>query len=301
MSALHPGTKRQLTGIALVLLSTVAIAIVPTAAKLAYEAGSNTLTVVTMRGVIAVALIAALIVVSGKGFRTTRAALKLSIISGLFYTAMSYGFLGSVAYIPVSFMVLIYFTHPILIAGIAHWQGKERLGSRKLVLAVSVFVGLAIVLGPDLLSLDPIGVALAVLAAVTVCGMILFNAKAQDGASSTLVNFYMTSVTVVIFLIVTTLQSDWSFPSNSLGWLGLVGAGVGLVVGLLAFFAAFRYIGPVRATMISNVEPLLGILFAVAVLGERLGLWQWAGALLVVTALVLFELPERRRETFQTR
>ena len=63
---------------------------------------------------------------------------------------------------------------------------------------------------------------------------------------------------------------------------------------MLALLAAFRCIGPVRATMVGNVEPLLGILSAVAVLGERLRPWQWAGVLLVVAALVLFEAPTRR-------
>lgn len=284
----------------MVVLSTIAIAIVPTAAKLAYEAGSNTLTVLSMRGVIAVALIAGLIAIRGGTFRASRTSLMYCLVSGLFYTAMSYGFLGSIAYIPVSLMVLIYFTHPVLIAVIARWQGATPLSFRKLGLAVAIFAGLAIVLGPDLSSLNPVGVALAALAAIAVCGMILSNAKAQDGIGSALVNFYMTAVTVVIFVAATTAQAAWSFPSTPLGWLGLAGAGTGLAVGLLAFFAAFSYIGPVRATMVSNIEPLLGILFAVAILGEHLGPGQWTGALLVVLALVLFELPEPRREAQPT-
>jgi drug/metabolite transporter (DMT)-like permease len=45
--------------------------------------------------------------------------------------------------------------------------------------------------------------------------------------------------------------------------------------------------------MLSNVEPLLSSLFAAAVLGERLGPWQWSGIVLVIVALVLFEAPER--------
>lgn len=297
MNARRTDPRKQIAGIALVVLSAVAIAFVPTAAKLAYEAGSNALTVLTIRGAIAVVLIAGLIAIQARGFHASRLTLKYCLVSGLFYTLMSYGFLQSIEYIPVSLMVLVYFTHPVLIAIIAHWQGTAALNTKKLVLAAMIFVGLAIVLSPDISSVDPIGIALAILAAVAVCGMILFNAKAQNGASSALVNFYMTSVTVVVFTVASTLEAAWSFPLNALGWLGLVGAGVGLAVGLLAFFAAFSYIGPVRATMISNIEPLLGIFFAVSVLGEHLGPGQWTGALLVVVALILFELPESRRET----
>lgn len=41
--------------------------------------------------------------------------------------------------------------------------------------------------------------------------------------------------------------------------------------------------------MISNIEPLLGVLVAVAVLVERLAGWQWLGVGVVVAGLVLFE------------
>jgi drug/metabolite transporter (DMT)-like permease len=73
------------------------------------------------------------------------------------------------------------------------------------------------------------------------------------------------------------------------GWLGIAGAGVGIGIGLLTFFAALRHLSPVRATMLSNVEPLVSILFAAAVLGERLEPPRWAGVALVIGALVLFE------------
>ena len=41
--------------------------------------------------------------------------------------------------------------------------------------------------------------------------------------------------------------------------------------------------------MVSNVEPLLGILFAVAILGEWLQPVQWAGIAVVLAALIAFE------------
>lgn len=279
----------------LVLLSAVAFAVGPTAARLAFDGGSNALTVVTMRGVIGAVLMAALVAASGQGFRVGRRALLPCLWAGLSCALMSYGFIGSVAYIPVSLAVPVFFAHPVLVAAIWHWRGRERLTARKLALAFAAFAGIALVLGGKFDDLDPIGIGLAVLAAITICSLIVFSARAQETATSTQVNLYVTAMTVAVFAPATTALDAWSFPSGIVGWLGLAAAGVGMTVGFLAFFAAFRHIGPVRATMVSNVEPLLGVLFAVATLGERLHPWQWGGVVVVVAALVLFEAPARRQ------
>ena len=124
--------------------------------------------------------------------------------------------------------------------------------------------------------------------------MIRLCALAQHDATSTQVNFYMMAVAVVLFAIVTTFEGAWSLPSGATGWLGVAGAGLGLSVGMLAFLAALRFVSIVHATIVSNVEPLLSILFAAAMLGERLGAVQWTGIALIVMALVLFAVPSRR-------
>jgi drug/metabolite transporter (DMT)-like permease len=284
---------RPFVGVLLVLLSTAAVAASPTAAKLALDAGSNTATVVASRGAIGVALMGLLLAGSGQAFAIGRPALERCFCAGLFYAVVSYGFIGSVASIPVSLAVVVFFTHPILVAASSHWRGEERLTRRKLALALAALAGIAMVLGLEPGSLDPVGIGLAALAAAAACGMILFTARAQEHATSTQANFHMTAVAVAVLAAATTAGDAWVFPSGVVGWLGLAGSGLGVAVGLLLFFAAFRHIGPVRATVLSNVEPLLSVLFAAAVLGERLGPWQWAGVALVVAALVLFEAPGR--------
>ena len=72
----EPLTDKQAAGILLVLASTIAFAIGPTAAKLALDNGSNTLTVVTLRGVIGAALMALLVPMSRQGFGIDRRALR---------------------------------------------------------------------------------------------------------------------------------------------------------------------------------------------------------------------------------
>lgn len=285
--------RRPLLGVLLVLVSAAAIAVAPTAAKLALDAGANTPTVVAARAVVGAALVGLLIAWSGQAFAVDREARKRCFRAGVFYALASAGFIGSVAFIPVSLAVLIVFTHPLLVAAASHRLGGDRLTPRKLALALAALAGVGLALRPETGSLDPVGVGLAALGACAACGMILLTVRAQERATTLQVNFHMAALTAAAFAAGATAADAWSFPSGPVGWLGLFGAGAGLAVGLLAFFAAFRHIGPVRATMLSNVEPLLSILVAVAVLGESLGPWQWGGAALVVGALVLFEAPGR--------
>lgn len=293
MSFTHMGRSKHSIGVLLVLTSAVAFAIGPTAAKLALDNGSNTLTVVTLRGAIGSVLLGLLIVMFRQGFRISRLALQWCLCCSIFSALMVYGLIGSVSYIPISVAVLIFFTHPIVIALIVHCRGGDRLTAKKLLLAFGALAGLALALTPTFENLEPTGVALAALAAITICGAILCGARAQQFATSTQVNLYVTAITCIVFVLLTFALDAWSLPTTNVGWLGIAGAGVGIAIGLLCFFAAFRYISPVRATMLSNVEPLLSILIASAVLGERLQPLQWIGVAVMIAAIVLFEAADR--------
>ena len=262
---------------------------VPASAKLAYEAGSNVLTVISVRSLFMVTIIGAILLLRGESLRISSVAFRYCILAGVSYSLMSYGFLGSIEFIPVSLMVLIYFLHPPLLALYAHISGEERLTIQRATGMFIVVIGLAFAMSVEFSDLDIRGVLLAVLAAVSVCVMILANAKAQKTESSFKVNFHMGLVTTIILLTATAAFSNFSFPSNLTGWGGIAGASVGLTLGFLAFFGSFQFIGAVRATLISSIEPLTTTIFAVILIGESLSLTEWFGASLVITGIVIIE------------
>lgn len=283
---------RTLLGIGLVVLSAVAIGLVPTAAKLAYEGGSNTMTVITLRSLFMVMVVGVGLKLLGRSLSISRRGLGICVVTGIIFAIMSYGYLGSVVHIPISLVVLIYFLHPLFVAIIAHVSGGERLTLLRALCALVVLLGLGLALGPAADQLSGPGIGLALLAAVAVSFMILGNARAQEEANSVLVNFYMVAVTTVVLLVVTLITETLQVPATALGWVGVLGTGLGFTVGLITFFAAFPFIGAVRATMISNIEPLFGIFFAMAVFGETLSGVQWLGAALVIAGLIAMEMPE---------
>ncbi len=279
----------QPLGIALVVFSTAVMATTPTLAKLAFDAGSNTLTVVTLRTLIGAALMAGALALLARPVLPPRAAWPAVLAGSLFYAVMSVSFIGAAASIPAGLTLLIFFIHPIMLAGIAHLRGQDRLTPRRAGLAVLALAGLGLAVGDVAGEISALGIGLALLSAVAVCGTILLSVqvRAHTGSVQTSLSFALGAAPV--FVVATTLAGGWALPSGGLGWAAVLAQGLGIAVGLAAFFAAYRHIGVLRATMISYVEPLIGVLFAMALLGERLDALQWTGALLTIGALVLME------------
>ena len=132
-------------------------AVGPTAAKLAFNSGSNILTVVTLRGLIGGVLLGLLIVGFRQGFAMIRVAMRWTFYCCLFNAVMVYGIIGSVAYIPVSIAILIFFTHPILVALIVHLRGRDPLTIFKALCAIGAFGGLALAMAPTFERVNSLG------------------------------------------------------------------------------------------------------------------------------------------------
>jgi drug/metabolite transporter (DMT)-like permease len=69
------------------------------------------------------------------------------------------------------------------------------------------------------------------------------------------------------------------------GWL-LCLAAVSTVTAISLFFAGLERVGPTMAAILSTVEPLVTVMLALVVLGERLGAIQLLGGALVLAAVV---------------
>ncbi len=102
---------------------------------------------------------------------------------------------------------------------------------------------------------------------------------------------------VVPMLIVATpslLATKWGAVSRA-GWAAVGYSGVlALVVAYLFWYRGVRVLGPTRASMYSNLQPLVAMAAAWLVLSETPRVLQLAGAACIIGGLVLTRLPVRR-------
>src|SRR5262249_39384510 len=140
--AIPEGSRRlQLLGAALVVLSTAAIAIVPSFARLAYDGGSDTVTVVAGRSIMTAAVCFPVTAMLGRPLRIPRRSLAISLGLGMLYAAHLYGLLGAVTYLPVNMAILIYFLHPLMIGVAAMCAGREPASPLRLGVLVAAAPG----------------------------------------------------------------------------------------------------------------------------------------------------------------
>ncbi len=86
-----------------------------------------------------------------------------------------------------------------------------------------------------------------------------------------------------------------ALPGGSEGRLALTAVCGFYTLALLLQFAALRIASAPAVAILFNLEPVISILVAAALLGEVLSVDQYAGGALVVAGLLLYSRPKRAR------
>src|SRR5438093_759166 len=107
---------------------------------------------------------------------------------------------------------------------------------------------------------------------------------------------YFTAVTPAgIAVTAPALATPGAGRQLALGWPWLLYLGAVTTAGAYALYTAgLRHVPASAAGVASLLEPLTATLLGVILFGERLGVAGWAGAVLLLGALVLLVLAERR-------
>jgi drug/metabolite transporter (DMT)-like permease len=286
--------RLQLFGAFLVVLSAAAIAVVPTLARLAYDGGSDTLTVITSRSIVTAAICFLVMAVLGRPPILRGGALRLSLALGVLYAIHLYGLLGAIRYLPVNVVILVFYLHPLMVGIIAILFRREAMSWGSVGALVAAIVGLGLAVGFSVGHLNWIGMALALTAAVLAAVVIIGGSHAMKSADSLGVTCYMMLSAAVGLVAICLIQGDLRLPVTAEGWTGFGGVAIAYTIGTVAFFAAIPLLGATRAAMISNLEPVLGILFAMLVLSEGVSPLQSLGIVLVIGSIFAMEAGRRQ-------
>lgn len=182
-------------------------------------------------------------------------------------------------------------TTPLFTIFIAHFiLHDDKMSAQKVLGLLIGFAGTVVLLSEDLLTSarsSILGQAAVIAASIFYAGSAVFARKLTQHVQGT-VRGAMPLITSAIFMwIVGPLaEKPFEFPSLPLTWISILWLGIlGSGLAVLMLWYLIHEVGPTRATLVTYLFPVGGVILGVIFLNEHLS-WQ----LLAGTALIILSL-----------
>ena len=271
--------------------------------KLAYEQGATVGTLLSVRFVVAAAVLWAFLALTGRA-RALRRLTRRDLVLALVLGAVGYSLQAGTAFaaldrLDASLLALLVYTYPVIVTVAAIALGRDSASRRTLLALGLACAGLVLVLaGAASGTLDPVGTALGLSAAVIYSVYILSSEEVSARVGPLALATLVCSGAAVTLTLAGVVGGDLDPGSvTSAGYVWLVALAVVSTVGAITlFFAGLRRVGPTAASILSTLEPVVTVGLAFAVFGESLGPAQLAGGAFVLLAVLVIRVPATRLE-----
>ena len=226
----------------------------------------------------------------GDAWRSLALGTCMAVFQATYFTAVTRAGIAMTALVAIC-------SAPIMIAALAAVLLGER-PTRRLVLALGLGVaGTALLVAVPVAGATaprPLSGVILALGAGFAYALYVVLAKAALARTAPLPLAALTFAVAAV-LLAPALATPGAGRQLVLGWPGLLYLGAVTTAGAYAvYMAGLRHVTAAGAGVAALLEPLTATLLGVVVFGERLGVVGWAGAVLLLGALVLLAQAERR-------
>lgn len=204
-------------------------------------------------------------------------------------------------YTSVATATLCYYMAPIFVILVSPILFREKLTGKKLLCVAVALAGMVMVSGVLEAGFGGVGelkgVLLGLGAAALYASVIVLNKQLRDISAydKTIVQLGIAAVVMLPYVLLTEDLSAISFDAVAVVML--------LIVGVVHTGVAYAcYFGPIGAlpaqtvALFSYIDPVGAVILSALVLREPMGFWGAVGAVLVLGAALVSELPERKKD-----
>ena len=281
---------KKTMGIIFAILSSASFGLLGVFAELAYRNGSNPMTVLIARFIIATVILFVLLLVTKRSFKVTKRQLIILILMGVFaYTLVTQTLFESYKYISVGLATALNFIYPLFVCILAFIFDKEKFTKKKMLALVISVAGVFLLSISNLQVKGLEGIILALASGLIYGGVVFIMGKedirSMDGL---LVSFYCCLFAGITVVIMGFFKHDIVFKMNLN--LGISYAGIAIIstVASLVFLQlAIKQIGSSKTAILGTFEPIIGVVASCCILGEKLSMPIILGVVVIIIGAVL--------------
>lgn len=198
----------------------------------------------------------------------------------------------------VATAITVQSTAPIWVLLYLVAAGAQKATLRRLLAVALAVAGIVLVVGlfrSGGFRLDAMGVMAALLAAFSFAYYNIGGHSILARYDHWIVLLYITLSASVFWLVINPPWKIVAQHYSSRSWAFLLVFSLISVLAPFSFYiAGLRYLDPTRAVVVSCLEPVFSIVIAALALGEIVRPWQAVGIALVLAAILVVQIPDRK-------
>jgi drug/metabolite transporter (DMT)-like permease len=266
----------------------------PIFARLAYEAGTNPITVLFLRFTIAAVFMLMLMVAQGIAFPRGRTLVALVLMGALGYVALSLTFFTALTMVPAGLASILLYLYPACVTVLAAIFLNKPITTLKIVALSMTLAGTVFIVGLDRGGAQVFGIVLAITAAVICSIYIVIGSKVMSKADAFSASTVVIIAAGVVFGGIVAVKGV-VFPVTLIGWVSVIAlALVSTALAFVTLFAGLKRIDPANAAMIYTLEPVITVTLAVIILGETMSMNKILGGIMILVAVLFVARSEAK-------
>ena len=280
----------RLTGILLIVVSAASFGTLAIFGNFAYAEGMDTFTLLFLRFGFSASFMTLMLILRKEPFPRGRILAQLIGMGAVGYAGQSFLYLTAIKYASSGLVALLLYLYPFFVAILSMIFLQEKLTRAKAIALVLALVGTALTVGP--VSGQLIGAVMAITAALVYSIYIMVGANVMKHVSA------FQSSTVIFAsagAVYGTLAftNGTHFPHTQTGWLVILGIVlIATVIPVTTFLAGLEKVGPTNAAMLSTIEPVVTVLLAAWLFGDKLASIVLIGGGFILVAVILLTRAE---------
>lgn len=284
----------QMYGMALVALSGILYGLIGFLGTKLFQENFSVATMLFWRFFIATVWMAIAIICSCKQFTNAQTPILGSIktisLVSFFYAIGSALFFFATKEIGTGPAMVIFFSFPVFVAlfswKINAWQiDKSALGA-----VILVIIGLFMLKAQGEHALNIWGVIISLCAAFAYACYVLSSQQSTRLMDSLLLTFFICLGNTFIFLFIATWTHTLILPHTFTAWFYICTLGIlATVLPIKLMLDGLKYISPVKASILSVLEPVVTVILGIAWLQESLSSLQLFGIATILLGALLIQ------------
>lgn len=250
-------------------------------------------TLLPVRFVVATLIVIGIALARGWGFPRSRRSWLSTLGLGVVYTAMTVCFFLSLRFLTAGIATIVLYTYPTFVVALSAPLLSEPVTARKLASLCLATGGVALVVGTGTVGVDPIGIGLALGAALCYA---VYTIGSRAMSSSLAPRALMIGILVgatASMVVYGVVDGGLAMPTGRAEAGVILGiAVVATVVPHLLFYEGVARLEASRVGLVSTVEPVVTVALGASLLGEPVTPFVVMGGVLVLGGVLLVQTEE---------